>query len=67
MELKVIKTTRVKKVAKTYTFYPETIKKLEEISKKQGKSMSTVLEYLINNFDNLELKEKNNYKKTNVK
>jgi len=65
MKLKVIKPERVKKVAKTYKFYPETIEKLEDIAKSQGKNMTTVLEFLINNFDNLELKE-DNYK-TNVK
>lgn len=55
------------KVSKTYKFYPETIAKLEKISKQQNKSMTTVLEFLIDNFDNLELKEENNYKRTNIK
>lgn len=55
------------KVAKTYKFYPETIKKLEKISKQQNKSMTTVLEFLINNFDNLVLKDDCDCKKTNVR
>jgi hypothetical protein len=63
--LKVVSVDKPKKIPKTYKFYPETIKKLEKISKQQGESMTTVIEYLVNNFDNLELKKE--YKKTNVK
>lgn len=64
--LKIV-SNKPKKVAKTYKFYPDTIDNLEKISKRQGKSMTTVLEFLINNFDKLALKDECDCKKTNVR
>lgn len=64
--LKIV-SNKPKKEMKSYKFYPETVEKLEKISKQQGKSMTTVLEFLINNFDNLTLKDECDCKKTNVR
>ena len=64
--LKIV-SNKPKKVAKTYKFYPDTIDNLEKISKRQNKSMTTVLEFLINNFDKLTIKDDCDCKKTNVR
>ena len=48
---------REKRIPRTYKFLPRTINKLKEISSSQGKSMTTILEYLIDNFEDLTLKD----------
>lgn len=64
--LKIVSNKPKKKMV-SYKFYPKTIERLEKISKQQNKSMTTVLEYLIDNFDNLVLKDDCDCRKTNVK
>jgi len=64
--LKIVSNKPKKKMV-SYKFYPKTIEQLEKISKQQGKSMTTVLEYLIDNFDKLVLKDDCDCRKTNVK
>lgn len=64
--LKIV-SNKPKKEMKCYKFHPDTIEKLQNIAKQQEKSMTTVLEFLINNFDNLVLKEDCECKKTNIR
>lgn len=55
--MKIVTIDKIMKIPNSYKFYPNTIKKLKDISKSQGKPMTSVLEFLIHNFDDLRFKD----------